>query len=334
MSFSAEKAAPEVTFLSGAGRSSGARSPTVHAIFSVFLFIQLLIFSDASAQITLEPKVGFHGLFQLGRPFPLEVIVANGGRPAEGTLEVQVWKSSAARGGVPYATFHRRELFLPARSRRSVQFTIDPDFLSRPLRIQFSAPAASAALEVDLRRHFSPTPLTLFLSESRQIAPTAFSGSSQRLVAVTLAELPPEPRALLGVGHLILYEQSLRDLTRAQSLALDDWLGAGGRMVIIGSLNFGLYQEAQLARYLPVRVSGARRITFAPPGNGAAETVLREVWAQNATLLRGKSLMSTDGVPVLVESGWGKGQVVYFALDAGRPPLASWQGWENFSSLW
>ena len=85
---------------------------------------------------------------------------------------------------------------------------------------------------------------------------------TNRVVALSVAELPQEARALLGVSHLVIYDLSLRDLSRAQAAALDHWLAAGGRMVIIGSLNFTLYQEPQLGRYLPVRVTGVKRTAF------------------------------------------------------------------------
>ncbi len=114
-------------------------------LLAVFLLLSSLLPAAAAAEILIEPKVGFHGVFQLGRPFPLEVNLENIGRPAEGVLEIQVWKGGAVQGGVPYLTFHRREVFLPARSRRSVQFTIDPDLLSRPLKIQFTSTAATAS---------------------------------------------------------------------------------------------------------------------------------------------------------------------------------------------
>ncbi len=294
--------------------------------FPFFLCLNFCVAFGAAAEITIEPKVGFHGVFQLGRPFPLEVNLANSGRPADGVLEVQVWKGGAAPGA-PYPTFHRRELFLPARSQRTVQFAIDPDFLSRPLKIQFSSAVAVASRELDLRRHFSPGPVILFVSEGNAIPLTSLGASStHRVVAMTLAELPAEPRALLGVSHLVLYDQSLRDLSRAQSLALDDWLAAGGRMVIIGSLNFTLYQEPQLGRYLPVRVTGVKRTTFVPRGDLAGAGAIPDVWAQTASLVRGKSLIESQGLPLLVENDWGKGKVIYLALDAGRPPMSSWNG--------
>jgi len=298
----------------------------------VFLLLGMLLLpAAAAAEILIESKVGFHGVFQLGRPFPLEVNLNNIGRPADGILEIQVWKRGATRGGDPYLILQRREVFLPARSRRTVQFTIDPDFLSRPLKIQFTSPAAAASRELDLRGHFSPAPVVLSVSEGSAVPLTSLGASlTNRIVALTLAELPPEARALLGVSHLVLYDQSLRDLSRAQLAALDDWLAAGGRMVIIGSLNFTLYQEPQLARYLPVRVTGVKRTAFVPHGEAGKGKAIADVWAQTATVLRGKIVTESQGLPVLVENNWGRGKVIYLALDAGRPPLSTWNGLPKF----
>jgi len=147
------------------------------------------------------------------------------------------------------------------------------------------------------------------------------------LVALTLAELPSDPRALLGVSHLILYEASMRELSRSQVLALDIWLSAGGRMVILGSLNYGLYQEPALGRFLPVRVTGAKRISFVPSlGKNARAAPIADVWAQVSTVIGGKVLADSQGIPVWVEASRGKGRVTYLAIDVGRPPLSRWEG--------
>lgn len=296
-------------------------------ILPAFLLLGLLSSPAHAAQILIEAKVGFHGVFQLGRPFPLEVNLENIGLPAEGVVEIEVWKGGAAQAGLPYRTVHRREVFLPARSRRAVQFTIDPDLLSRPLKIQFTSAATTASRELDLRRHFSPAPLVLAVSDGSAVPLSSLGASlTNRVVALNVAELPQDARALLGVSHLVIYDLSLRDLSRTQALALDDWLAAGGRMVIIGSLNFTLYQEPQLARYLPVRVTGATRTAFAAPG----EAAIAGAWAQTATVLRGKVVAESQGLPLVVENHWGKGSVTYLALDAGRPPISTWSGLPKF----
>ena len=308
------------------------RLPSRHTVRWIAVALLIVFFSGywavpAQGEIQIEPRVGFHGVFQLGRPFPLEIELNNSGRPAEGVLEVQVWKGGATKGGAPFAVNYRRQVFLAAQARKTIQLTVDPDFISRPLRLTFSSPAGAAKRELDLRRYFSPTPLLLFLSESNLLPPMASATGQHRLIALSPGELAADPRALLGVSHVILYDQSLRDLSRAQLAALDTWLSSGGRMVIIGSLNFALYQDAALSRFLPVRVSGTRRITFKPSAvKDEPPASLGGVWALQSTLVNGKVLAESDGVPVLVEASRGRGRIIYFALDIGRPPLAQWSG--------
>jgi hypothetical protein len=280
------------------------------------------------AAIEIVPQVGFHGVFQLGRPFPLEIELSNTGRPADGTLEVRVWKGGATKGGVPYLVNYRRDLFLAGQARKTVQFTVDPDFISRPVTISFASAEARASRELDLRRYFSPAPVLLLMSETSSLPALTLAASSQnRLVALSPDQLAADSRALLGVSHLILYDQSLRELSRAQILALDSWLTAGGKMIIIGSLNYALYQEPALSRFLPVRVTGAKQIAFVPSaGKGERPAAIGGVWAQTSKLVSGKTLTESDGMPILVEASRGRGRIVYLALDVGRPPLSQWDG--------
>ncbi len=332
MSFSAATAgcAPAWKSFFTATSSSAGRRLRAAAGFVIFLF--LLLPSFGAAEIFLETRVGFHGVFQLGRPFPLEIELSNNGRPAEGMLLIQTWKGGATKGGAVYPVHYRREIFLAAGTRKTVQFTIDPDFISRPVSIKFTSAAGNAERELDLRRNFSPGPVLLWLSEG-SLAPSLALGTqaTNRLVALSLPELPADARALLGVSHLILYDVSLRELSRAQLTALDTWLIAGGRMVILGSLNYALYQEPALSRFLPVRVSGTRRISFNPGSEKTpAHQTIDNVWAQIATPVNGEVTRTAQGLPLLVENRRGKGGVTYLAVDVGRPPLSEWPGLPQF----
>src|SRR5438093_9544057 len=306
-------------------------------IFSALLLLSAIVIailapSFVRAEIVIDPEVGFHGVFQLGRPFPLEIALNNTGRPVEGTLEVRVWKGGASKGGTPYRVNYRREVFLAAQARKTVQLTVDPDFISRPLTITFSSADGRTSRELDLRRHFSPAPVLLLIGESSGLPPISLAASAQsRLVSLSPGELAADPRALLGVSHLILYDQSLRDLSRSQLLALDTWLTAGGRMVILGSLNYSLYQEPAISRFLPVRVTGTKRISFHPVlGQSDRASAIADVWAQASTVIGGKVLAEAQGMPVLVETSRGKGRITYLSLDVGRPPLSQWDGLPRF----
>ena len=309
----------------------GCRSIALR-LFTTILFCSVW-FSAANAEVLIEPRVGFRGVFQLGRPFPLEIVLNNSGRPVEGMLEVQVWKGGVTKGGVPFAVKYRREVFLPAQVRKTVQVTVDPDFISRPLVIAFISGTGRTARELDLRRHFAPAPVLLLLSESNVPLPLVATGGTaqNRLVSIAPAELAADPRALLGVSNLILYDQSLRDLSRGQLNALDTWLTAGGSLIIIGSLNFALYQEPSLSRFLPVRVTGTRQITFIPNPDYEGQGVsVPGVWALESTRLQGTTLLESAGMPILVAASRGRGRITFLAVDIGRPPLSEWDGRGKF----
>jgi hypothetical protein len=294
-------------------------------------FFALLLSSPLYAtEITLETQVGFHGLFHLGHPFPLKVELTNMGLPVEGTVEVTVWKGGAPKGIGAFPIYYRREIFLSAQARKVVQFTVDPGSISRPLTARFHSPRGSVLKEVDLRRHFSPSPLTLLLTES-SLSPSLSSipGSANPLISLSPAELPPDPRGYGGVSALILYEASLRELSKAQTMALESWLSSGGRILILGSMLYALYQEPSISRFLPVRVTGLKRFTSLPSLEkiyGAKASPLRNLVAQDSRLVEGRNLIAENGAPILAEMARGKGKVLYLSLDVGRPPLSRWEG--------
>lgn len=302
-----------------------AVSSCLHLCFALLITLPLY-----AADLFLEPEVGFRGLFQLGYPFPLTVELTNLGRPVEGTLQVKVFKGGGAKGTESYALHYRRELSLPAQSRRSVQFTVDPDSISRPVIVNFSGPGVQVAKEIDLRRHFSPAPLLLLLTENNVSPPLSLpSGAPGPLVSISLSHLPSDVRAYHGVSTIIFYEQSLRDLSRAQGTALEAWLSLGGRMLVLGSIYYALYQEPSINRFLPVRVTGIKKLSAVPGldriyGKGAS--LVKNLLAQDSKSVGGNVLIEERGLPILVERSRGRGKILYLSLDVGRPPLSRWEG--------
>jgi hypothetical protein len=244
-------------------------------------------------------------------------------------LEVQIWKRAGARGVDAYPIFHKSDVFLAAGSRKSVSFTIDPDFLSRPLRIGFSSPTHQVAREIDLRPHFSTKPLLLLVSGSNVPLSLPLPGDlTNHLVTTRLADLPSDPRAYLGIWAVLFYEQPLRELSRAQSFALETWILWGGKIVALGGLSPAVFQDANWARLLPITVSGLKKLSTLSKLEDAysAKVVGREFTVHDARLRESRSLIEQQGQPILVESARGKGRVMFVAVDLGRPPLSNWSG--------
>jgi hypothetical protein len=295
-----------------------------------FLLALLCLFWGASlpaAEIKIEPKVGFHGLFQLGHPFPVNVEVTNLGPPVRGILEVKVWKGGASRGVPLYPFCYKREVFLSAQSQKSIPFAVDPDSLGMPLSVSFSSPTGRWSKEIDLRDHFSPSPLILLLTENR-FPPSVPIPSGPSLISLSLGDLPPDARAYGGVSAIIFYEQSLRDLSKAQMVALETWLSSGGTLLVLGGTHYALYQEPSMIPFLPVRVVGLKRLgsLASVEGHYGKRVASSNILVQDSRLVEGRVLIEERGTPILVEKIQGKGKIVYLSLDIGRPPMSRWDG--------
>lgn len=294
------------------------------------LFLPIFISPINASEITLDSEVGFDGTFHLGQPFPLSVVLVNSGWPVEGTLEVRVWKGGPAKGSSSYLVYYRKDLLLPAQTKKRVQFTVDPDLISRPLTVIFSSSRGRLSKEIDLRRYFSTSPLVLLLSGDPISPPVPLASASQSsLISRRSGELPHDPRALEGLSAVVLYEESLHDLSAAQLAALESWLSSGGRIVVLGSLHYAIYQEPSIARFLPVRVVGLKKLSSLSSlykTYGKQISSRENVWAQDSTLVEGRVLLEEQGSPILAEMSRGRGKVFYLALDVGRPPLSRWEG--------
>ncbi len=301
------------------------------AVFSCLLILPLFYYAPpAVAEVRVEVELGFHGVFNLGHPFPVSVILTNLGGPVEGILEVGVWKGGPTKVAAPYPFFHRKEIFLAAQSKRRVQFTVNPDSMSRPLKVTFSSPAVKDSMDFDLRGHFSPSPLILLVTGSSALLSIPLANDpTVPVVSISADELPSDTRAYQGIWAVLFYEQSLRDLSGNQMVALERWLLAGGKILVLGGLHYALYQEPSLGVFLPVRVVGLKKLTALPNLEkyyGQDLPPLGTFWVQDSKVMKGNILIEEGKTPILVEMTRGKGKVFYLSLDVGRPPFSQWKG--------
>ncbi len=311
------------------------RRAALSVFFSLSFFLTTVL---AIAEVRLEVEPGFHGVFKLGQPFPVSVTLTNLWEPVEGVLEVKVWKGGPSKVVAPYTFHYRREVSLAAQSRRRVQFTVDPDSMARPLNVSFLSITGKVSQEVDLRGHFSPSPLILLLTGNSGLLSIPIAVDSPvPVVSISADELPSDARAYHGVWAVVFYEQSLRDLSSSQKSALESWLSSGGRILFLGGLHYALYQEPSIGVFLPVRVLGIKRMSALPSLEryyGKSLSSLGTFLVQESEVVGGRVLVEEEKIPILVEWVRGRGKVLYLSLDVGRPPLSQWDGLSHiFSDL-
>lgn len=304
------------------------RGPTRLAVLTA---LALFAYSNGcAAAVSLSAQVGFGGIFRLGSAFPLRVEVVNDGPAVQGVLEVVEARGGPTRGTLPYVLTHRRELFLSAQSRKVVQVTVDPDTVAKPLRVRFLTGDQVIETTISLRGRFTPQPFVLLLTRSNvsPVIPLPYQPPVP-VVSLALPNLPVDPRAYSGVWSVMLYEESLRGLSRSQRHALESWLESGGTLLVLGGLHYALYQEPTTASFLPVQVRGLRKVDGLPrlaSAYGEPIALQGSFFIQDAAVTEGTVLTEEQEIPIWVEQSRGRGKVAYLALDVGRPPVSEWNG--------
>ena len=259
---------------------------------------------------------------------PVRIELVNSGVAVRGVLEVVEARGGPTRGMEPYSFIQRRDIFLSTHARKVVSVTVDPDSVAQPLVLRFTGGGRSHEVSVSLRGRFTGQPLVLLLTRSN-VAP-AIPLPYQTpvpVVSLPLGDLPEDPRAYGGVWSVMIYEQSLRGLSRWQRAALERWLSSGGIMMVLGGAHFALYRDEATAGLLPAKVRGLKRLEAAPELSSRFGGSLRDALVQDAVPDgEGRVLLAEGDTPILVERSHGEGRVVYLALDVGRPPAADWAG--------
>lgn len=277
--------------------------------------------------MSIRAQPGFGGVFRLGEPLPLRVELVNSGAAVRGVLEVEEARGGPTRGIPAYSFLQRRDVFLSAHARKVVFLTVDPDSVARPLRLRFTGAGRAHETSVSLRGRFTGQPLVLLLTRSNVAPAIPLSREAPTpVVSLPLGDLPEDVRAYGGVWSVMLYEQSLRGLSRRQRSALERWLSSGGVMAALGGVHFALYRDPATAGLLPVEVRGLRRLESLPDLSARFGGVLEDVLVQQAAATRGTVRLAERDTPILVERSHGQGRVAYLALDVGRPPVADWAG--------
>ena len=277
--------------------------------------------------MSIRAQPGFGGVFRLGEPLPLRVELVNSGAAVRGMLEVEEARGGPTRGIPAYSFLQRRDVFLSAHARKVVFLTVDPDSVAQPLRLRFTGAGRTHETSVSLRGRFTGQPLVLLLTRSNVAPAIPLSREAPPpVVSLPLSDLPEDVRAYGGVWSVLLYEQSLRGLSRRQRSALERWLSSGGVMAALGGVHFALYRDPATAGLLPVEVRGLTRLDALPDLSARFGGALEDVLVQQAAATRGAVRLAEGDTPILAERSHGQGRVAYLSLDVGRPPVADWAG--------
>jgi len=286
------------------------------------------------AQVTLEAHLGLQGAVRLDKWNLVTVHLFNADAPLAGTLGVRVWQGSDLRQDLHITTF-TQEITLPQRSRKRFTFAVPIASTTHPVEVFLrQQDKILAQQQLGLREAFSAEHVILGLTHdlSLDFLATTFQRHT-RIAYLPLQDLPQHWSGYDSVSAVVVKGVSMQSLTDRQWTALCQWLARGGTLVAAGDPQYRLLQEPRLRALLPVEVLGIE------PLDGLPELAERygvplpaaRLLAIRARLSSGQLLVGTAEAPRLAQSAFGKGRVVFLAVDYATQPLVGWQG---NSALW
>ena len=149
-----------------------------------------------------------------------------------------------------------------------------------------------------------------------------------RVLTVAPEDLPPRAEAWAIIDRLVWQDVDPARLSSQQLEALATWVGAGGRLIVVGGQTgiagvAGLPED--LLPYVPtstvdVPASDLEPIVGALPVDTAPQPAL------TGELTRGSVTAWSDGQPIAAQAAIGQGQVVVLGIDPSVPAVAGAPG--------
>jgi hypothetical protein len=277
----------------------------------------------------MEAQLGLRGTVRLEKWNLVTVHLQNAGAPLVGTLGVRVWRGSEFRKDLHITTF-TQVVKLPYRARKRFTFVVPVTSITHPVEV-FLRQGDKIVVQrrLGLREALNAEYLILGLTHDLGLdfLATALQHHT-RVVYVPPRALPQHWSGYDSVSAVVVKGVSLQSMTERQSTALRQWIARGGTLVVAGDSQYGLLQEPRLRELLPVQVLGIQQLDGLPAFAERYGVPLPTVpaLAIRSRLLHGQVLVGTSMLPLLAEHNFGKGRVVFLAIDYATQPLAGWQG--------
>lgn len=290
--------------------------------------------SMVTAQVMMEVQLGLQGTVRLEKWNPVTVHLQNTGMPLSGVLAVRVWRGSEFRKDLHVTTF-TQDIKLPYRSRKRFVFVVPITSITHPVEVFLRrGDHILAQQHLNLREALNAEHVILGLTPdpSLDFLATTFQRHT-RVVYLSPRTLPRRWSGYDSVSAVVVKGMSLQSMTERQATALRQWVAHGGTLVVAGDSQYGLLQEPRMRELLPVEVLGVQPLNDLPAfaeryGEPLPAAPLLVV---KARLLNGQVLVGTAATPLLAQRAFGKGRVVFLAVDYARQPLA---GWSGSNALW
>lgn len=295
--------------------------------------------------VTLIASVGFDPQLptaKKGTWTRISVLLTNDGKSVDGYVEIRKREN--------YSLIYRQPFSLPINSRKLWTGYILADETQGELVVEYCSnrgkrmarePVTYFAREIDDDFVLGIVPelqrrgLRSFVNIARRESSSFSAVVDQReeatgrfLLYTDTALLPREVLGYDSVSAFLWDGGSLTQLDPERSLALRGWVFKGGTLIVAGGENAEAIRQSFLKEMLPVEISGTESAdvtgAFQETFGSAPDTGGPVVLAA-ARVVRGNTLLGTEGRPLVVEGRYGAGRVVFVAFSL-TSPIRNWKG--------
>lgn len=287
----------------------------------------------AMAQVTMEVHLGLQGTVRLEKWNAVTVQLHNAGSPMVGTLVVRIWRGSELRHDFHSMAF-TRPVELPAGARKRLTFAVPITSITHPVEVVLRTDMAVVATQrLHVRDALNAEHIIVGMTRDLSLDFLATTVQHTRVAYLAPGELPQHWSGYDSVTAVVAKGAAFHMLTDEHLSALQQWLARGGTLIVAGDAQYTLLQDARLQSLLPVQVLGLQHVddvsAFSIRYGAPLPPVPCTVVA--ARVLQGQLLVGTPDTPFLVQRSFGRGRVVFLAVDYATQPFA---GWAGTAALW
>jgi hypothetical protein len=309
----------------------------------VIVVFLLAIFSispqTVSAQqdlISLNVDAGYDGYFRENYWTPLLISVTNNSDPIEGKLIARQERSQALTN-----TFST-PVSLASGARQTVLLYVTMRSFASSIQVELldNTGAVVTDIEVPVRSVTARDKLYVVVTNALNSTidlSTLATGGNQAFQANWLtANVPDKAAALESLDMLVFSDIDTGTLSTAQRSAIEEWVTAGGHLVVTGGANWQGTAAAftDILPLTPQSSDAVEDLTGLAELAGDYSGALEESSIVTQGELREEAVVlasSTEDIPLVARREIGYGTIDYLTLDPSVEPL---RGWDDAPQLW
>lgn len=287
--------------------------------------------------IHIEAKVGYDGQYQVGKPTPVFVTLKNNfDRDITGELVLNISTDQAI------TVSHVVPVEIVSGSEIHLNLNVDGNFSAKFNSFQFfegnMEKGNKLAITGDINlvgKSVESTTMVGIISSDPDTLNflLLLQGQGYDLTTVIMEDdFIAEIAESLDMFKVLVVNDVITSTWPQQKIdALTNWVAKGGTLLVGGGANYGQTMKA-LGDIVPVNGQSTMTLqdTSVIEQYVLTENTLEPIQVTKGSLIRGQSILTSNGTPIIAQNKVGLGTVLYTAFDLSLKPFSTWEGRTSF----